>query len=101
MDNYSVMFKILADETRLKILSLLGDQELCACKILDQLAIGQSTLSHHMKILCDADFVVCRKQGKWSHYSIRIEQFQKMHDYLKQFIIVPSNQTVKDCSCED
>lgn len=64
------VFKAFCDENRLYILTLLADGEKCACKLLEALAIGQSTLSHHMKILCDSGVVNGRKEGKWIHYSI-------------------------------
>ncbi|MEG2770312.1 MAG: metalloregulator ArsR/SmtB family transcription factor, partial [Oscillospiraceae bacterium] len=57
-------------ENRLQILKLLQSGEKCACKLLDDLHIGQSTLSHHMRILCEAGIVQARKEGKWTHYSI-------------------------------
>lgn len=64
------VFKAFCDENRLMILELLQTGEKCACKLLDDLNIGQSTLSHHMKILCDSGVVKSRKEGKWTHYSI-------------------------------
>ena len=64
------MFKALSDENRLAILSLLNDGEKCACKLLEGLQISQSTLSHHMKILCDAGLVQGRREGKWVRYRI-------------------------------
>lgn len=67
---YTKVFKGFSDETRLAILCLLQQGEKCACKLLEELHISQSTLSHHMKILCDAGIVVARKEGKWSYYSI-------------------------------
>ena len=66
----SKIFKAFCDENRLQILELLRSGEKCACKLLDDLKISQSTLSHHMKILCDAGIVQGRKDGKWVHYSI-------------------------------
>ena len=59
------VFKALGDENRIRILLLLGGGELCACKLLEYLQISQSTLSHHMKILCDAGIVTGRKEGRW------------------------------------
>ena len=47
------MIKALADENRLRILECLHHGEKCACVILEELSITQSTLSHHMKLLCD------------------------------------------------
>ena len=64
------VFKAFCDENRLQILELLRSGEKCACKLLDDLQITQSTLSHHMKLLCDAGVVRGRKEGKWVHYSI-------------------------------
>lgn len=67
------VFKAFCDENRLMILELLQTGEKCACKLLEDLKISQSTLSHHMKILCDSDVVTARKDGKWIHYSISPE----------------------------
>lgn len=64
------IYKALCDENRIRILKLLRSGEKCACVLLDDLHITQPTLSHHMKILCDSDIVVGRKEGKWMHYSI-------------------------------
>lgn len=66
----ALIFKALSDENRIRILKLLQSGEKCACVLLDDLHITQPTLSHHMKILCDSDIVVGRKEGKWTHYSI-------------------------------
>ena len=51
------VFKAFCDENRLRILELLRSGEKCACKLLEELHISQSTLSHHMKLLCDAGVV--------------------------------------------
>lgn len=64
------VFKAFCDENRLMILEMLQSGEKCACKLLEDLKISQSTLSHHMKILCDSGVVVSRREGKWTHYSI-------------------------------
>lgn len=66
----ALIFKALCDENRIRILKLLQSGEKCACVLLDDLHITQPTLSHHMKILCDSDIVVGRKEGKWTYYSI-------------------------------
>jgi ArsR family transcriptional regulator len=64
------LFKALSDETRIAALRLLKDGEQCACVLLDEVDVGQSTLSHHMKILVQSGIVNARKQGKWTYYSI-------------------------------
>ncbi|MCE5343629.1 MAG: metalloregulator ArsR/SmtB family transcription factor [Eubacteriales bacterium] len=64
------VFKAFCDENRLTILQLLCTGEKCACRLQDALSIGQSTLSHHMKILCESGVVLARKEGKWTYYTI-------------------------------
>lgn len=64
------VLKALADESRLYILHLLRSREQCATNLLQELDISQSTLSHHMKILCDAGLVTSRKDGRWVYYKI-------------------------------
>ena len=69
-ENNAKVFKALCDPNRLMIIEMLQGGEKCACKLLEDLNIVQSTLSHHMKILCDSGLVVGRRDGKWTHYSI-------------------------------
>ena len=64
------VFKAMGDENRLTILSLLHTGERCACRLQEALNISQPTLSHHMRILLDADLVSARKEGKWIYYSL-------------------------------
>src|SRR5574344_2217135 len=64
------VFKAFCDEKRLAILELLRSGEKCACVLLDDLEIGQSGLSYHMKILCESGIVESRQEGKWTHYKI-------------------------------
>lgn len=73
MDTYAKqakVFKAFCDVNRLQILELLRSGEKCACVLLEHLQIGQSTLSYHMKILCDSGVVTGRTEGKWTHYAI-------------------------------
>lgn len=78
------VFKAFCDERRLEILGLLQHGEKCACVLLEELEIGQSTLSHHMKILCDSGVVRGRKEGKWMHYSINQEGSEYAKDLIGQ-----------------
>ena len=78
------VFKAFCDENRLRILEMLRTGEKCACKLLDDLHITQSTLSHHMKILCDADIVQGRKEGKWVYYSINPDGADHAMELLEQ-----------------
>ena len=64
------IFKAFCDEKRLRILELLRGGEKCACVLLEQLDLGQSGLSYHMKILVESGIVESRQEGKWTHYNI-------------------------------
>ena len=89
------VFKALGDEKRLRILSLLRQGERCACVLLEDLNLSQPTLSHHMKILCDARLVTGRKEGKWVYYSLNARQ----GDVLQQVVgdlMKPSGPSVAD-----
>lgn len=77
------VFKAFCDERRLEILYLLQDGEKCACKLLEAIDISQATLSHHMKILCDAGIVIGRKEGKWMHYSLDQKGFMAAKQLLE------------------
>ncbi len=99
MDNkkMAVMFKAFCDENRLQILELLRSGERCACNILEEMHITQPTLSHHMKILCDAGVVVGRKEGKWMHYSISNEGLREAMGCLEHFADCSQYGNAKSC----
>lgn len=79
------IFRALGDETRLNIVGMLEEGELCAADLLKSVSIVQSTLSHHMKILCESGAVNCRREGRWSYYSINQEALEKASAYLKKY----------------
>jgi ArsR family transcriptional regulator len=66
------------------ILEILQNGERCACKLLEELNIGQPTLSHHMKILCESGFISSRREGKWMHYSINQQGFETAKKLLAE-----------------
>lgn len=66
----SEQFKAISDPTRLKILYLLQDGELCACEIIMALEKPQSTVSHHLNVLKNARFIKGRKDGVWIYYKL-------------------------------
>lgn len=102
MDKYKEnvrVFKAFCDEKRLAVLELLQDGEKCACELLDQMDISQSTLSHHMKILCDSGIVSGRKEGKWMHYSISQEGVEQANKLIDKITVV--NPTKPNRCCKD
>jgi ArsR family transcriptional regulator len=91
------VFKAFCDEKRLAILELLRSGEKCACVLLDDLEIGQSGLSYHMKILCESGIVESRQEGKWTHYKISEQGSQDAIQLLKA--ITTPYGTAEDTSC--
>src|SRR5215468_3108942 len=63
-------FKALADRTRLRILVLLGNNEVCVCHIHDSLDLPQPTVSRHLAYLRRAGLVDVRRDGVWMHYQV-------------------------------
>lgn len=90
------IFKALGDENRLKILHIIGNGEVCACKLLDFLEIEQPTLSHHMKILTDSGIVTARKNGKWIYYKINDDTLIKSVEYMENSLF--TNNEIQCCS---
>jgi len=64
------MFRAFADETRLRVLQLLSNGELCVCDLMSAVDAPQSKMSRHLAYLKRAGLVLDRKQGKWRHYSL-------------------------------
>lgn len=67
---YAKVMKAFCDEKRLAILELLQSGEKCACVLIDEMSIPQSSLSYHMRILCESGVVDSRQEGKWTHYRL-------------------------------
>lgn len=80
------IFKALGDANRLIIMDLISENELSAGQILQQVKMGQSTLSHHMKILCDSGIVNSRKDSRWVYYTINEEVAAQVSDVLKGWV---------------
>lgn len=79
----AAIMKALSDENRIHIISMIAKQDdICACNILDDLGINQSTLSYHMKTLCSTGLVAGRKEGKWMHYSLDRELISQVSGIL-------------------
>lgn len=70
MARVAVIFKALADETRLRILNLLRQREICVCEIVDVLGLNQSKVSRHLATLKHAGLVSCRRDGPWIYYAL-------------------------------
>ena len=70
IDQLESVFKALADKTRLRILALLGNNEVCVCHIHDSLGVPQPTVSRHLAYLRRSGLVDVRRDGVWMHYQV-------------------------------
>ncbi|SHI87942.1 ArsR/SmtB family transcription factor [Desulfosporosinus lacus] len=74
--------KALSDETRLRILNLLYEKELCVCDIMEALQISQAKASRHLIYLKNAELVKDRKHAQWVYYSMALDERMKFMDSL-------------------
>ncbi len=72
MGGISEFFKVMSDETRLRILVLLSQKEMCVCEICDMLNVSQPKVSRHLAKLRDADLVRDVRQGQWVFYYVNL-----------------------------
>src|SRR6185369_7910269 len=79
------MFRAFSDRTRLRILHLLRDGELCVCDLVETIGVPQPKVSRHLAYLRRAGLVLARKEGLWSYYKLapaRNQFHQKLLDCL-------------------
>ncbi len=65
-----LFFRALADRTRLRLLNLMGDEEMCVCYFVEILKVNQPKISRHLAYLRRAKVVAARREGKWMHYRV-------------------------------
>jgi len=74
MNDVSVIFDALSDDTRRRILALLMETgERCVCEIFEELGESQPKVSRHLAVLRDAGLLSARREGQWIHYGIEPE----------------------------
>ncbi|WP_019156617.1 ArsR/SmtB family transcription factor [Robertmurraya massiliosenegalensis] len=83
LESTAALFKGLADETRLKIISLLWMEDLCMCEIVAALNGANSTISHHLKIMEKGKVIESRREGKFTIYCVDKEKLAPLMPYLK------------------
>lgn len=90
------LMRALGEPVRLAIMDMISCGEMCACNLLDKLTISQSTLSHHMRILIQAELVIARKDATWVYYSVDPKRVSELHSTLDAILMPKPN-----CVCED
>lgn len=84
------IFKALSEETRLKMLKIMGKGEICVCDLVSALDVSQPKISFHLNALKEAGLIKDRKQGKWVHYSINDS------DMFKRFLMLSVLERISD-----
>jgi ArsR family transcriptional regulator len=92
---YVPLFKAVSDETRLKIIDMLSCGEMCACAILEQFSISQSTLSYHMKILTESGLVNGVRDGAWMRYTLNKDKTNEVLAFITKI-----TSAKEDCICK-
>src|SRR5580692_455701 len=78
-----VLFRALADPTRLRLLNLIAGRDLCVCYFVEILRISQPKVSRHLSYLRRAGIVAARREGKWVHYRLVIPQDEVAEGILR------------------
>ena len=86
MRNLVKVFKALSDETRIRLLKLVQQRELCVCELMQTLNMTQSRVSRNLGILKDAGLVKDRRDGLWVHYSLNKESFNVYAEPLLELL---------------
>lgn len=86
MEEKIKVFKAIADETRLKILILLSDKNICAKGIAKHLNISEAAVSQHIKILKEASLIIGYKKGYHIMYELNKEMLEKSINFINALI---------------
>jgi ArsR family transcriptional regulator len=79
-------FQALGDNTRLRLLNLIGEQEICVCYFVEVLGHPQPKISRHLAYLRSAGIVSARREGKWMHYRMVMPPHIGAAQILKQTV---------------
>jgi ArsR family transcriptional regulator len=90
MNELTTIFKALSDGTRLRIVKLLEQGELCVCDIVAALDMVQPKVSFHLSALKEAGLIKDRKSGKWIHYSLNEK------DLFRRMLILSACERMQD-----
>lgn len=77
-------FQALGDNTRLRLLNLMGDQEICVCYFTAILGGPQPKISRHLAYLRRAGIISARREGRWMHYRIMMPPHIGASQILRQ-----------------
>ena len=77
------LFKVLAEPLRWRIVELLSAEELCVCHLVEELGVAQPLVSHHLRVLREAELVETEKWRYWTYYRLRAERLAALAAALR------------------
>ena len=86
----ALFFRSLADRTRLRLLNLMGADEICVCFFVEVIGPNQPKISRHLAYLRRAGLVAARREGKWMHYRVvepKDERAARVFAEVRQWLI--------------
>lgn len=81
------MLKAIADENRLQMINLLSCQSMCSCHFVSILNISQPNVSHHLKILKEAELITATKRGRWIDYNLNEKNISLIKNELNDILV--------------
>lgn len=93
-----LLLKALADPIRLRVIAALADGERCVCELTADLALGQSKLSFHLRVLRDAGLISGRQQGRWIYYQLRPEPIAELQVWLGALLQPVGRRPARPCA---
>ena len=93
-------FGALSDETRLRLIALLGNGEQCVCDLTDALQAAQSRLSFHLKVLKDAGLVTDRRDGRWVYYSLEPGALEELAEFVSDLKVKRTSLRLAPRRCD-
>jgi ArsR family transcriptional regulator len=90
----ALFFRVLGDETRVRIVALLAHGELCVCHVQEALGLSQPNASRHLTVLKHAGVVRSRRVGTWIHYALAPQLDEHRKRQLRALIAIFSGQQI-------
>lgn len=96
IDELSECMKLLSDKTRLTIMALLKEKEMCVCDIVDILQTTQPNVSQHLKKLKRGGLVNETRRSQWIYYSLNVEDKPHLHSIMQQLPSMKEELSARD-----
>ncbi len=94
------LFRALADPTRLRLIHLMSEQEICVCYFIEVIGAPQPKISRHLAYLRRVELVAARRDGKWMHYRLTVPRDPHQASILKTTLAALKENSEMQRDCE-